>query len=91
MPEVRPGVRELHRRLPLHRHPQLGPENHPPHPAVHHYLLLAHRRPLHLQVQRHQGESLQRFNFNLIGLLCNDLKIKLQRNADFANSLAPTT
>ena len=56
MPEVCPGLRDLLGRVALHRHPQLGPENHPPHPPVHHHLLLAHRRPLHLQVQRHQGE-----------------------------------
>jgi hypothetical protein len=57
VPGVRPRVRDVHRRLAVHRHPQLGPPHHPAGPAVHHHLLPAHRRPLHLQIQRHQGTT----------------------------------
>ncbi len=56
MPEVRAGLRELRGLLPVHRQPQLGAQDHPPHPPVHHHRVPARRRTLHLQVQGDQGE-----------------------------------
>ena len=55
VPEVRARLRVVRRLLALHRQPQLGPQDHPPRPPVHHHRQPLHRRPLHHQVQRNQG------------------------------------
>ena len=63
VPQVRARLRVLRRLLPLHRQPQLGPQDHPPRPPVHHHRQPLHRRPLHHQVQRNQGRMLRRQAF----------------------------
>ena len=42
--------------LSMYCHPELGPENHPLNPSVHHNFLSAHCGSLHLQVQWNQGK-----------------------------------
>ena len=58
MPAVCARMHRVRGRVTLHRHPQLGAENHPPHPPGHHNLLPTHRGSFHLQIPRHQGKEI---------------------------------